>query len=840
MVQNHCDTDDVPGSPTQTQVFDHPQVTSHGIEGILKTIPSKRAVENDGIPNKILKLAKSLLLPHLGILFNACLKLGYFPRVWRLATTAILRKNDKDDYFKPGAYRPIALLSCLGKFLETIVTRRIAHWAETHHVVATGHMGGRRQRCTDDAFVILTLWIHQKWREGKVVSGLFLDVKSAYPSVNKRRLLHTLKLKNFPGYIIQQVASFLEDRSTQLRLQDFLSRDFNINDGLPQGSPMSVILYILYNSSLLINTPISLQADKISLAFIDDVTHLVANRDIDHNVLDLEEEGDRSLKWGRTHGAIFDQKKAQVMHFTHRKHSNPPIHFGNQVLTPLTVELRWLGLWLDPKLNFIKQMQQRGKTTIAQLHRISRCYHGLNSRETKTLISAVLKPQILFGSVVWFNTQTEGKVTKILELLQNAVNRLILGAFKSSPTPFLSHDANNISLKDLAIKYHHNFIYKRLTTPEHHPSKIILQQELLSKPATNLSPIHRILRGADLLSPTTHLIETIYPYPDPPWAEPRWEVENVGCRSKDVKEKIQSQIEDEKMRGACVVFTNGSYIPEVGGGAAIATEDRATGHAYGPLQGISNYEMETMALMIALFHFRQIVEESPHKFSALAIFSDSQAALDLLANPLQPKSLQYLTRFLLRSHKRIPPHLPVRLYWTPGHEDIDLNKQADKAAKQAAEEATTPVQLPMSLGSLLRHTRTILHTRGATPIKPYWTKAKKRADAISYLEKGGAAAIFQLRSGHCPLKKFLHQIGAKEDNQCEGCKAKETPAHFLVYCKKYTAQRQAFRRRLKEEEIQVNINSAVALLDTPTVFPHLACFIRDTGRFSYLDTYLED
>lgn len=421
VVQNMCDETDiiVPQIPTTCHI--HPPITQHEIETILSKIPSKRASGGDGITTEILKLPKSLLIPTLLTLFNACLKYGYFPQAWRTATTAILRKSGKDNYSVAGAYRPIALLSCLGKILKTIITRQISHWAEVNDVVEQGHMGGRRQRSTEDAFVIFTSWIHQKWREGKIVTGLFLDVKSAYPSVHKKRLLHTLRSRNCPTYITQQIDSFLDDRTPNLRLQDYLSDKFNVNDGLPQGSPVSVILYILYNSSLLINTDISLQADKISLAFVDDVTHLIAKKDIDMNILDLEEEGDRSLEWGTKHGAIFNEKKAQVMHFTHRKHTNPSLNFGSQLLVPHRTELRWLGLWLDPKLTFgahINRMQQKGQATIAQLQRINRCYYGLSPGEAKTLVKAILKPRILFGSIVWFNTRTEHKVSKFFDLLQ--------------------------------------------------------------------------------------------------------------------------------------------------------------------------------------------------------------------------------------------------------------------------------------------------------------------------------------------------------------------------------------------------------------------------------------
>lgn len=540
VVNNTCDTSDI--VPVQAPIgqFDYPLATETEIDNVLQRLPSRKAKGGDGIPNELLKLAKSLLVPKLTCLFNACLKSGYFPTAWRTATTAILRKHDKDDYSEAGAYRPIALLSFLGKVFETLLAKRITYWAETNKRLAHGHMGGRRQHNVDDAFVILTSWIHQKWREGKVVTGLFLDVKSAYPSVNKQRLINILQDGGCPAYLSKQIDTYLDRRTNRLRLQDFLSDEFEIEDGLPQGSPLSVILYILYNSSLLINTDVSLQADKISLGFIDDVTHLVANHDIDMNILELEEEGDRSLEWGRTHGAIFDQKKAQLMHFTHKKHKNPHLEFGTQIIQAQTKELRWLGLWLDPKLTYgphIHRMQHKGKATIAQLSRISRCYHGLSPKETKTLVTTILKPRILFGRIVWFNTRTAGKVSKIFQLLQNAANRLILGAFKSSPTEHMNHDANMITFKTLAVRYHHNYVYKRLTTPTSHPAKVIIQEEVSS------SPIHRLLRKTDMFPLQREtVLETIYPYPEPPWIEPRWEVENLGEKREDVKNKVHDQI----------------------------------------------------------------------------------------------------------------------------------------------------------------------------------------------------------------------------------------------------------------------------------------------------------
>jgi hypothetical protein len=245
--------------------------------------------------------------------------LGYFPKQWRHAVTVIIRKADKDSYANPGSYRPIALLSCLGKIFESLLTKRITYWAENNNVIAHGHFGGRANRCTDDANLFLSSWIRQKWRENKIVSALFLDVKSAYPSVIKDRLIDTLIKKSIPSYLVSIIQSILSNRTTSLRMDGFLSPSFNLSCGLPQGSPLLPILYIIYNSSLLISNPLNLRQNKLSLGFIDDVTHFVAEKRLNHAISSLESEGDRSLDWGKRNNAIFDKKKAKFMIFTHKK-----------------------------------------------------------------------------------------------------------------------------------------------------------------------------------------------------------------------------------------------------------------------------------------------------------------------------------------------------------------------------------------------------------------------------------------------------------------------------------------------------------------------------------------
>lgn len=269
-----CDTSDIPDS-SNTRPVVYQEMTTEETTRTLNRLAKKKACGPDGIPNEILSISSKTLSPILTPFLNRCLQLSHFPATGKAATTAIIRKANKPDYTHPGAYRPIALLNSTSKIFETILTERLTHWAEINHIISEGHMGGRKSKGGKDALLALTIWIKQKWREGKIVAALFLDVKSAYPSVSPDRLINTLQQKGCPTYLWKILQNFLHRRTTNLRLGDYTSESFDLPQGLPQGSPLSVILYIIYNTGLMI-PKLSFSQDQISLGFINDVVHLVA------------------------------------------------------------------------------------------------------------------------------------------------------------------------------------------------------------------------------------------------------------------------------------------------------------------------------------------------------------------------------------------------------------------------------------------------------------------------------------------------------------------------------------------------------------------------------------
>lgn len=188
--------DTVYPDPAETTV----ELTEKEVKAAIFRPKQDKAPGIDGMPNRFLRLVASEALPQLTRLFQACIDLGYHPREFKVANTIVLRKPGKDDYSEPKSYRPIALLSTLGKALETVVAKRLSDYAEEHNLLPPEQMGARRGRSTETALEIIVNAVHTVWGSGKqyVASLLSLDVAGAFDNVSYERLLHNLKSKGIP------------------------------------------------------------------------------------------------------------------------------------------------------------------------------------------------------------------------------------------------------------------------------------------------------------------------------------------------------------------------------------------------------------------------------------------------------------------------------------------------------------------------------------------------------------------------------------------------------------------------------------------------------------------
>src|SRR6266849_6146566 len=123
---------------------------------------------------------------------------------------------------------------------------RLAHMAEKHHLLHHLLIGRRPKRSAVDTVMLLTSIVDQGKKEGKTTSTLCIDVKRAFDNVFRQCLLQTLKQMHLNPAIIRWVNSFLPDRLASLTFDAESEPMIPIMTGIPQGSPVSPILFLLY------------------------------------------------------------------------------------------------------------------------------------------------------------------------------------------------------------------------------------------------------------------------------------------------------------------------------------------------------------------------------------------------------------------------------------------------------------------------------------------------------------------------------------------------------------------------------------------------------------------
>lgn len=275
------------GRRRQSEPLPFPMLTREEVKCAIMKMKPWKVPGQDDLPAVVWQNTWPVTGNLIVAIFRASIRLGYAPKVWRSAKIVVLRKPGKDPSL-PKAYRPISLLSTLGKALESIVATRISYLVEKHHLLPENHFGARAGRSCEQALNILVEKIYQAWREGKVLSLVSFDVKGAYNGVAKNVLLERLREHRIPVPIIRWVANFCSQRRASLVVNSFCSDEMEIiHAGLPQGSPLSPILFLFMNANL-VNIPISREGGAI--AFVDDYTHWTVGESADENTVRLQNE----------------------------------------------------------------------------------------------------------------------------------------------------------------------------------------------------------------------------------------------------------------------------------------------------------------------------------------------------------------------------------------------------------------------------------------------------------------------------------------------------------------------------------------------------------------------
>ena len=222
----------------------------------------------DKIPISIFKKNIDVLSPILTHLCNLSLSRGRFPKIHKHGIIVPIYKS-KDKYELEN-YRPICLLNACSKILEKIVSLRLMSHLEDNNLLSDHQFAYRRGRGTDLATAKFVQDVLKGFDQNKITIAVFLDLTKAFDSVNHAILEQKLKYYGIDGIALNWIKDYLRDRKQVTSFNNTLSNESTINIGVPQGSILGPILFLIF-----INDFCNLTNIGELLLFADDANHYV-------------------------------------------------------------------------------------------------------------------------------------------------------------------------------------------------------------------------------------------------------------------------------------------------------------------------------------------------------------------------------------------------------------------------------------------------------------------------------------------------------------------------------------------------------------------------------------
>ena len=182
---------------------------------------------------------------HLAQLFTSSIQIGYIPAAWKLATLRMLLKPDELPSLTT-SYRPISLMSSIMKLFEWVIEQRLHSYLEDIGFINKYQSGFRQNKSTGDNLFRLFQSVMESFNRGEHVVAAFLEVEEAFDNVWHNGLRYKIFMLDLPTKMTGWLSDFLVGRVIQVNVNGFLSNKISPITGVPQGSVLSPLLFLIY------------------------------------------------------------------------------------------------------------------------------------------------------------------------------------------------------------------------------------------------------------------------------------------------------------------------------------------------------------------------------------------------------------------------------------------------------------------------------------------------------------------------------------------------------------------------------------------------------------------
>ncbi|XP_058448897.1 uncharacterized protein LOC131428855 [Malaya genurostris] len=722
-------------------------------------------------------------------LLNKIWSNGEFPASWRNAIVVPIPKPNCHDT-GPAAFRPISLTSCMAKLLERIINRRLITELELNGRLDKRQHAFRPGRGTDTYFAELEKSLPTADEHCLIAS---LDLSKAYDTTWRHGIVRTLKKWRIRGRMLNIIQSFLSERTFQVSVGRHLSREHPLENGVPQGSVLSVTLFLVAMQPIFQVIPKGVDI----LLYADDILLAVRGARSDGLYRKLQAAVKAADHWTKSVGFAMSATKSFIFYCSPNIRNEPTGDITiDQTPIPTTNQLRILGVTLDRTLTFRPHCKLTKKACEARL-RILRMIGAQHSRGNRTSLlqvgSALVTSKLLYG--IGLVSRGGSPNLQTLAPAYNKMVRFASGAFVTSPIVSIMAEAGTLPFELLAAQatvqtairiYSHNRNNGTLPLIQRASDRL---EELTGSPLPVVGQLTRqSSRAWNARKPAIV-----------------WEVkENV--RAGDPPQKVHPifrQVLDTRFRHSTVIYTDGSKCEDTVGAAFYNV---GIAQKYSLPKECSVFSAEAYAIKMAL--------SVPNVRNEVVIMTDSASCLLAL-------EAGHSRHPWIQEIEQIVQNKSVRFCWIPGHTGISGNTEADRLANEGKTQPVTNIPIPAE--DAARAAKQAIRLRW----ERQWFEARDvklrevKRDTLRWTDRGSPAEqrqLTRLRIGHTRLTHtFL--LKKEEPPNCECCDVELTVRHIILECRKYDGERRKY-----------NIGSSLyeALGNTDEQAIQLLNFLRET------------
>lgn len=413
------------------------KTSAEEISSVINDLKRSVSPGHDGISCDILKFLNKTISPYLSAVINKILDEGIFPQCLKWARiTPVFKSGDKTDC---NNYRPISVLNILSKIVEKIIYTRLMKFLEENEILNAHQYGFLKSKNTLSAITYLTELVNSGIDKKFYNRILFLDFKKAFDMVHHEILLMKLKNLGIEGKSFKLFQSYLTDRYQITKIDKYESDPHKIEYGVPQGSVLGPILFLIYVNDL---GEMNLEGKLIMYA--DDVA-LVFSGEKNSTLLKMRNDIKKVTEWCAKNNMYLNERKCVYMNFNEKNREIENVEINNCYIKKVD-NYKYLGVEIDNKLTFCNQIEKIKNKIRSFCGILSHTSKYLNTNSKYLLYNSFISSHLIYCAVI-YNNSLKTDLDK-LQRMQNKVLKILFNKSRLTRTETLYKE-----LKILQIEY---------------------------------------------------------------------------------------------------------------------------------------------------------------------------------------------------------------------------------------------------------------------------------------------------------------------------------------------------------------------------------------------------